>query len=534
MKDSFKNKNILVILFELLIIALGIVGITFATAKLLNDRTATLITTDEYNLDYIGDKYVTMGDMEPIADELVSYDTTDKVIRVAFSVRGVKSNNNDKLIYDVMLNEMDIDCSLLNKYTKWNLYKNGKLIANGSLDPLFDGDVLSDSMYLTTIQENLPRYDKDYDSYVLTFWISESCDNLEICELVNQSDIANSKMNMKVFIALYSGSKKHHERVPNYDGTCANKPELYNNMVPVKYNNGEWVVADNTNSNNNNLWYSYQNQLWANAMVVNNYSKYKTIGMTIDQNDILGQFVWIPRYRYKLWNSNSEIADSYNAYDNGIDIIFENGLNSINDEIANDKYITHPAFGKDLRGFWISKYEISKNNEEYRFISGTESYRNDTLDAYQMIANSINESFKLGNKSQSHMVNNLEWGATLYLSHSKYGVCSGNGCDKISINNTYISANNRQDTTTRNVYGVYDMAGGSGEYVLGRSEIGTATTEVKLLDGNTWYNGYGSVSDRDYIIRGGINRGLFYFGDIRMDSTQNSTRVSIVNNIDNN
>ena len=128
MKDSFKNKNILVILFELLIIALGIIGITFATSKLLDNRSATLITTDEYNLDYVGDSYVTISDIEPMDDSLVNYATTENVIRLAFSVKGVRNNNDDKLIYDVMLNEMDIDCSLLNKYTKWNLYKNGNLL----------------------------------------------------------------------------------------------------------------------------------------------------------------------------------------------------------------------------------------------------------------------------------------------------------------------------------------------------------------------------------------------------------------------
>ncbi len=528
MKDSFKNKNILVIIFELLIIALGIIGITFATSKLLDGRAATLITTDEYNLDYVGDNYVTISDIYPMDDSLVNFDTTDNVIRLAFSVRGVKTNNDDKLIYDVMLNEMDIDCSLLNKYTKWNLYKNGKLISNGSLDPLFDGDVLSDSMRLTTIQENLPRYDKDYDNYVLIFWISESCDDLETCEIVDQSNILNSKMSMKVFIALYSGAKKKYERVPNYDGTCANKPELYNNMVPINYNNGEWVVAEEKNSNEYNLWYSYASGKWANAVIVNDVNKYRNVGTTIDSADVLGYFVWIPRFRYKLWNAESERADSYNAYDDGIEIIFENGLNSTNNEIANNNYLTHPAFGEKDRGFWISKYEISKQNETYRFIGGADSYRNDTFENYQSIATSISDSYKLGNKAESHMVNNLEWGATLYLSHSKYGVCAGDGCSSIDTNATYISGNNRQDTTTRNIYGVYDMAGASGEYVLGKSTIGTATSEVKLLDGNTWYNGMGMVSDRDYIIRGGISRSLFYFGDIRMDDTENSTRVSLV------
>ena len=126
------------------------------------------------------------------------------------------------------------------------------------------------------------------------------------------------------------------------------------------------------------------------------------------------------------------------------------------------------------------------------------------------------------------MINNLEWGATLYLSHSKYGVCSGDGCSKIDVNNSYVSSNNKQDTTTRNVYGVYDMAGASGEYVLGKSDVGTATSEVVLQDDNTWYNGHGMVSDRDYIIRGGLDKELFYFGDIAMDMTENSTRIVIL------
>ena len=151
----------------------------------------------------------------------------------------------------------------------------------------------------------------------------------------------------------------------------------------------------------------------------------------------------------------------------------------------------------------------------------------DTLENYQNIGASLSESYKLGDDVQSHMVNNLEWGATLYLSHSKYGVCEGDGCSSIGINSTYISGNNKQDTTTRNIYGVYDMAGGSGEFVLGKSSLGSATKEVILDNGNTWYNGMGALSDRDYIIRGGINRGMFYFGDISMTNVENSTRVSL-------
>ena len=73
------------------------------------------------------------------------------------------------------------------------------------------------------------------------------------------------------------------------------------------------------------------------------------------------------------------------------------------------------------------------------------------------------------------------------------------------------------------------MAGSASEYVLsGNEAYGSATNEVKLADGNTWYNGMGMLSNRDYILRGGINRGLFYFGDISMSETKYGTRSVLI------
>lgn len=529
MEKLFKNKNLLVIVFEVLVIALAVGGITFATQRLLNNRTLTELTTGEFNLDYVGNTDIVASNLEPISDNLINYETKDNVIRVEFSLRGVRQNGDENLIYDVMLTDMNIDCSLLNKYTKWNLYKNGKLISNGSMDPKFDGNVLSDNMKLTNIQESLPKYSDKYDKYVLLFWISESCDDLNTCALVDQSNIVNSKMSMKVFIALYSGSKKKTERVPSFDNSCANYPELYNNMIPVTYKNGEWVVADKKNTDKDNYWYDYSSQKWANAVVVKNSEKYNDVGKIINNDDVLANLVWIPRFRYKLWNVKNDASDTYKAYDDGIDIIFEGGTNSVLDsKFENNSYITHPAFGDSIKGFWISKYELSKNGEDYRSIRGVESYRNDTLDNYKKITSNIANSYNLGDSVESHIVSNLEWGATLYLSHSKYGVCSGDGCSSISINDSYSSGNNKQDTTTRNVYGVYDMAGSSKEYVFGKLDIGTASEELILDNGGTWYNGIGLLSDKDYVLRGGIKHGLFSFIDNSMDYVENSTRFSLI------
>jgi len=529
MESSFKNKNFLVIVFEILIIVLGLVGITFAASRILNDRSTTLIIAGEYNVDYVGDTDVIANDLEPMSDSLVNINTTENVIRLEFSLRGVSTNDRDDLIYDVMIGNMNIDCGLLNKYTKWNLYKNGKLISNGSLDPAFDGDVLSENMRLTNIQEDLPEYNDEYDKYVLLFWISEACDDIETCDLVDQSGIINSKMDMKVFIALYSGAKKKFERVPNYDTSCANKPYLFDNMIPVTYNNGEWVKSTEDNSSLDNMWYDYGNQKWANAVVVSD-KKYldKEVGTKINAEDILGYYVWIPRYKYKLWNVEDTVTDSYNAYDEGIDIIFEGGTNNtVIETYKNNEYVTHPVFGENLTGIWISKYEVSENNGLYKFIPAVSSYGNDTSDNYKTIFSNLNNSYSLGDKADTHMVNNLEWGATLYLSHSKYGVCNGDGCSSIGKNMTYVSGSNKQDTTTRNVYGVYDMAGGSCEYVLGSYPVGSAMDEVMLEENSSWYGGYSVDTGASYVIRGGLDNGMFNVGGLGMSSCVNSSRMVI-------
>ena len=128
--------------------------------------------------------------------------------------------------------------------------------------------------------------------------------------------------------------------------------------------------------------------------------------------------------------------------------------------------------------------------------------------------NNLSITCNLNDKINSHVVTNLEWGATLYLSHSKYGVCSLDGCKDIGINNTYISESNKQDTTTRDVYGVYDMAGGTYEYALGNGKLGTATSEVRINETDTWYNGIYFEINNNYILRGG--NGLFSTGDIGM------------------
>ena len=93
------------------------------------------------------------------------------------------------------------------------------------------------------------------------------------------------------------------------------------------------------------------------------------------------------------------------------------------------------------------------------------------------------------------MMKNSEWGAVAYLSHSKYGTCTDGVCQEVRYNNynnnsimqTGCGATTAKTTsysqtctlaygsgiseypqsTTGNITGVFDMAGGANEYVMG-------------------------------------------------------------------
>ena len=94
----------------------------------------------------------------------------------------------------------------------------------------------------------------------------------------------------------------------------------------------------------------------------------------------------------------------------------------------NDKYYTHPAFTngeEELTGIWVSKYELSGENEEIISKPLANVLVNKSLDEYYQSVS------KMGNNY--HIIKNTEWGAIAYLGQSKYGLCSNNKCMNIKI-----------------------------------------------------------------------------------------------------
>ena len=305
---------------------------------------------------------------------------------------------------------------------------------------------------------------------------------------------------------LYERSGIHQEewQDPTLKGSD-NYPVLQDNLIPVEIKpNGDTYYA-NTKSE----WYNYSEKRWANAVIlVDNPSNenYK-VGDKIEEDDIKGYFVWIPRYSYKIWNEgkySSVITNITNTQQTAtvdtalwrinrtriIDIKFV-GTDTTETGSTVGTYLTHPAFklgSKKLSGIWVGKFETGGTSASDMVVKpNVSSWRNEAVKTFFEAGKSFVNSL------DSHMMKNTEWGAVAYLSHSEYGIGT-----EVNINNASdyytgysASPNTNQSiypgeqaehtdgtktqpwnttvgylaSTTGNISGIYDMSGGIVEYM---------------------------------------------------------------------
>ena len=234
----------------------------------------------------------------------------------------------------------------------------------------------------TTLATGLKLYAGESMIVNIRVWIDENIPNSEIGKTMSATIATNGQGTLLP--------------VPN-------APKLVDGLIPVMYDttNSIWVKADTVDKNGTYKWYDYDNKQWANAVLVSSTNRETYVnaaaGTAIPEADVLVYYVWIPRYKYKVWNINkigqAESNYGYNAYTEGIDIVFESGTastgtidctttpysfaaptESARNETcsgANNDYYTHPAFwwdkdgdsvhdeGEELTGIWVGKFEIS-------------------------------------------------------------------------------------------------------------------------------------------------------------------------------
>ena len=320
------------------------------------------------------------------------------------------------------------------------------------------------------------------------------------------------------------------------DSSNANEPVLLDNMIPVVYDNcGNWLKADTSKN-----WYNYDKKTWANAVTVNEESRETYLnadpGTVIEMEDINTMWVWVPRYKYTIFNAN--MSGSEVTEEQEIEIMFENGtattgtvscVDSINNsdgtsevctdstygEVTNDSSTyTHPAFtfGDDeLTGFWFGKFEnsidssnniiikpdvLSWNNQTIStaFEYSRKMELQDNIYGFSSSATLYNATGELTgdtNNFDTHNIKNMEWGVVAYLTQSKYGRCTDGLCTEIYINNS-ARLDRQTSEDGSNIDTWYDTYTGRSGGTVG---------------GGVSYKAYGTYSYDDYVISDSNTKG---------------------------
>ena len=289
----------------------------------------------------------------------------------------------------------------------------------------------------------------------------------------------------------------------DYDGDGRVAVDYDENMIPVAYDETTktWRVVTNTELQQNpKNWYNYTKKQWANALTVSKSSlqSFRDKQTGVDSNtaiqtnnnpDILGYWVYIPRYAYEVMRPNA--IDKFVTEQN-FDIVFETAkdmkkipattcsTNSDHRDYRNDcahdrtypgndnakangrtTWATHPAFtwtytsdvnGLDrtveTNGFWIGKFETTGTQTNPTIKPNQlANIEDDGIGMFYSRAKSVgvSDEYNIGEanfrwssikkpqenshnlaSTTSHMLKNDEWGAVAYLSASKFGAGAGN------------------------------------------------------------------------------------------------------------
>ena len=309
-----------------------------------------------------------------------------------------------------------------------------------------------------------------------------------------------------------------------------NAPKLADGMTAIKYSTDSELTAGSK---------------WANAMTKDG-----------------SMWVWIPRYAYKITYKSSnkseggtiDIAFLKGATNEFLDdklkgqaittnISEVKYTDNANGTKSQNKWLLEPAFTfgtENIEGFWFAKFEaspvgataegeaqtsdktkimqIKPNKYSWRNIASVDIFEY-CLNLKNMTSNNELVYFNNVNNVDTHMTKNVEWGAVAYLAHSKYGlngqeICintenyfltgegSGSAIYESAATDKYNTAKGVTASTTKNVYGIYDMSGGADEYVAACYKGCTnnlTSTDVYISKYIDVYDEYGSSKYGDAV-----------------------------------
>ena len=359
---------------------------------------------------------------------------------------------------------------------------------------------------------------------------------------------AFSRANGRIDIVFLNGTGYNITETPN-------KPALDNTMVPVYYDetNSVWKVCSDTDTTN---WYKYEAEdvskagteagdthknRWANVMLTDliqvekdgttyNTETIKTKLADNKLSDLVGATVTTEGSMLVTYYSEAS-KTTIVGYSDSRGFVDTDGktpsdmqtpTTSINVKgtigtTAYEYYRPHPAFETDLNqggwskkitGIWVGKFETTGTISEVTTLSNTVALKDKTIGD---LWNSLKNNFK-AKTTESHMMKNSEWGACSYLAESKFGrnevaITKNVNTSFYTGDGDYKDSEKQKQSTTGNIYGVYDTVGGTYEYVASyipnekiakgnqfASTNGTKNNKTESTQYSTVYQ-YNSTSD---------------------------------------
>ena len=511
-----KKKKVMGVLFTLTII-FTIIGSTFAYLSWSSSeeqKTNVTFTKGEgFSCSVNGGGNITTGEVI-LMPTVVNDSTTSYYIKRTITVNPTITDSLLPIYMDLWLDINSLGTGLSNSLNlKYALTTSSTSPTTGVVSSgNFNGKIAGDKINLLTSKEYTAT---TTDTYYLWIWL-------------DAEETSSDTMNQSFSLSL--------------GGSCMNnapasKPDIKDGMIPV-------VISSNgitsTVSENDASWYNYNNQEWANMVLVSDSSRstyQNTSGVVVSEEDILAYYVWIPRYRYKIWTT----TESSSGNEQEIDIIFEgkNETKSTGTQVG--EYITHPAFtfgDMEVNGIWVGKFETGGTATAPLIKPNISSLRRQSVSKEFTTAQRFGTStYGMTSNVDAHMMKNSEWGAVAYLSHSRYGVnreiyinnssgyytgrSGGNVGGSTAINTVYTSQTsttqyntygfytwdgylleyntntksgihdiNKVASTTGNITGVYDMAGGAYEYVMGNYNNTIKSSGFTTLPDSKYYDNY--------------------------------------------
>ena len=412
-----KKKKVMGVLFTLTII-FTIIGSTFAYLSWSSSeeqKTNVTFTKGEgFSCSVNGGGNITTGDVI-LMPTVVNDSTTSYYIKRTITVNPTITDSLLPIYMDLWLDINSLGTGLSNSLNlKYALTTSSTSPTTGVVSSgNFNGKIAGDKINLLTSKEYTAT---TTDTYYLWIWL-------------DAEETSSDTMNQSFSLSL--------------NGSCMNdvpasKPDIKDGMIPV-------VISSNgitsTVSEDDASWYNYNNKEWANMVLVSDSSRstyQNTSGVVVSEDDILAYYVWIPRYKYRIWTTSNSSKGS----EQEIDIIFESKDTTKSTGKVSCTSLTNPTYAEYPECYGLP-YFMSDSDKEV-FISWVRfmvinSFELDTF-TLEQATTLVNESFQSGYFTMNGVSMTVDEVVDMYNSNNE---------TNISASKKYISSN---ETIVKNYY----------------------------------------------------------------------------------